>query len=191
MKIKSENIRDYMRINYDIEEFNNPSELDKVDLLVINSYNYSFETIELYPEELKFFRNLKKCVFLNFEITNEIIDSLNQIKLKELSFDNCNCLYDNDLYVEKLYIETSNIDLSKVKDLKKLRILEGDTIDISDIQGDSLEELILLNSNIINSNLLSLYKNCKIEIIGCTLDDQSITSLDNIKYNPNKYYDIY
>ena len=49
MRIMSESIADYIELNYDIEEFNDISELSKVEELVINSYNYSLDVALFYP----------------------------------------------------------------------------------------------------------------------------------------------
>jgi len=188
MKIKSENIADYIDLNYDINEFESLKELDKVEELVTNSLNYSLEVAPFYPKELSCFRNLKDCTFINFEITDEIIENLNKTSLKKLSLDNCKCTINNELNVERLYVEISNVNFKKI-DAEELTILECGTIDINDLN-KNIKELTLLNCNIVNSNILKNFKNCKIEIIGCTLDDASVKELENVKYDPNRYEKI-
>ena len=186
MKIISESIADYICLNYDIEEFEDINELEKVEELVINGLNSSLETASFYPNELSYFKKLKRCTFMNCEITDEIINNIN---LKELILDNCTCNTNTVLDIEDIYIELSDINLKKVKP-QRLTILEDKRIDISDIINNNLKELTLLNCNIINSKLLKELKDCKIELVGCTLDDESVIQLDNIKYNPNRFEKI-
>lgn len=188
MKIMSESIADFIELNYDIEEFNDINELDKVEELVINNYNYSLEIAPFYPKELSLFKNLKECTFINFEITDEIIDNLNKINLKTLVLDNCNCNINNNLNINRLYIEISNVNLKRIN-TQELTILECETIDINDLNNE-IKELRILNSNITNSSLLRNFKNCKIELIGSKLDDESIKELENVNYNPDKYKKI-
>ena len=150
MKIISESIAEYIELNYDIEEFNDIKELEKVEELVINNYNYSFDIAVFNPYELSYFRNLKKCTFMNFEITDEIIDNLNKINVEELTLDNCNCNITNTINVEKLYIEVSSVTIKNIN-AKEITILDSGTINIGNLNND-LKELILLNCNIINCN---------------------------------------
>ena len=187
MKIMSESIADSISLNYDIEEFNDISELDKVEELAINSYNYSLDIASFYPNELSYFKNLRECTFMNFEITDEIVDNLNKINLKVLSLDNCRCIINNRLSVDRLFVEVSNVNFKNIC-VKELTVLESGTIDISDL--NDLSELILLNCNIVNSSLLKNFKDCKIELVGCTLDDDSVKELENVKYDPNRYFKI-
>lgn len=187
MKIMSESIADSISLNYDIEEFNDISELDKVEELAINSYNYSLDIASFYPNELSYFKNLRECTFMNFEITDEIVDNLNKINLKVLSLDNCRCIINNRLSVDRLFVEVSNVNFKNIC-VKELTVLESGTIDISDL--NDLSELTLLNCNIVNSSLLKNFKDCKIELVGCTLDDDSVKELENVKYDPNRYFKI-
>lgn len=188
MRILSESIADYIDLNYDIEEFNDISELDKVEELVVNNYNYSLDIVLFYPYELSYFKNLKECTFMNFEIADEVVDNLNKICLKKLSLDNCSCIINNKLNVEKLFVELCNINLNKIY-VHDLTMLECGTIDICDLNND-LDKLTLLNCDIVNSSLLKNFKDCKIELIGCTLDDDLILSLENVKYDSNRYEKI-
>ncbi len=185
MKIMSESIADYIDLNYDIEEFNDISELGKVEELVINNYNYSLDVAPFYPNELSYFNNLKECTFMNFEITDEIVDNLNKINLKELSLDNCRCFINSMLKVDRLFVEESSINLKNI-DVKELTELESGTVDISDLN-NNISELILLNCDLVNCSLLKNFSNCKIELVGCTLDDDSIIDLENVKYDPQMY----
>ena len=121
---------------------------------------------------------------MNFEITDEIVEYLNKVNLKELSLDNCKCFINNRLKVDRLFVEVSNVNLKNI-DFKGLTVLESGTIDISDL--NDLSELTLLNCNIVNSILLRNFKDCKIELVGCTLDDDSIIDLENVKYDPDIY----
>lgn len=185
MKIMSESIADYIDINYDIEEFNDISELSKVEELVINSYNYSLDIAPFYPNELCYFNNLKECTFMNFEINDEIINNLNNINLRELSLDNCKCSINSRLKVDRLFVEGSSINLKNI-DVKGLIVLESGTVNISDLN-NNMNELTLLNCDIVNCNLLRNFSNCKIKLVGCKLDDESIINLENVKYDREMY----
>ena len=189
MKIMSKNIADYIDLNYDIEEFNDIKELYKIEELVINSLDYSLEVAPFYAAELSYFKNLKDCTFINFEITDEIIDNLNKTSLNELSLDNCRCIVNKNINLKRLQIEMSNVNLKNIK-TQELIIVECGTIDINDIINNELKELKIFNCDILNSELLSNLEDCKIEIMGCTLDNESVKKLEKINYNPNKYEKI-
>ena len=185
MKIMSENIANYIDLNYNIKEFNDIKELEKVDELVINSLNYSLEIAPFYPNELSYFKNLKECTFINFEINDEIINNLNNINLSYLLLDNCRCPISKKIEVDRLFVECSTINLKNI-DTQELIILDSDTIDINDLD-KNIKKIRILNCNIINSSLLKNFINCKIELVGCKLDDESIIDLENVKYDPQMY----
>lgn len=190
MKILSESIADYIDLNYDIESVNDIKELEQVEELVINNYNYSLDIAPFYPNELSYFKKLKKCTFINFEITDEIVDNLNKTNIKGLTLDNCTCIINKNLNIENLFIEVSNVNFKNINNLKELTILESGNIDINDIKQNNLEQLTILNTNIINSTELKKI-NCNIELIGCELDNEEIINeLKNINYDPNKYNKI-
>lgn len=184
MNLLSTSIKDYIELNYDIEniDINN---INMVEELVINMYDYGMDIAPFYPEELLYFKNLKKCTFINFEITDNIIEALNKLYLKELSFDNCTLNNKINLNIEKLYVESSIINFKTISNLKELVILECNEVNLKDINKD-LKQLTILNTNIINSDELKKF-NCDIEIIGCKIDNNEITQQKNIEYNPNKY----
>lgn len=186
MRILSESIADYIDLNYDIDEFNDLKELDKVKNLVINSLNYSMGVSSFYPKELSYFKNLEECRFINFNITDEVIEYLNNFKLKVLSLDNCICESKKELFVDKLNIENSRINLNKVK-VKELLILDNDVIDIGSIDSSNLVDLKLLKCNLMNVKLFEKMKNCKVKIVGCSIDDESIINLENVTYDPNMF----
>lgn len=188
MRIKSESIADYINLNYDINEFDDLKKLDKVEELVINSLNYSLKNAFFDSNELNYFKNLKECTFINFEITDEIVDNLNKINLKELVLDNCKCIINNNLNIERLYVEISNVNFKNIN-TQKLTILGSETININDLN-KNIKELTLLNCNIINSSLLKEFEDSKIKIIGCILDDESVKEFENVKYDPNRYEKI-
>jgi len=187
MNLLSTSIKDYIELNYDIEniDINN---INMVEELVINMYDYGMDIAPFYPEELLFFKNLKKCTFINFEITDNIIEVLNKLYLKELSFDNCTLNNKINLNIEKLYVEASIINFKTISNLKELVILECNEVNLKDINKD-LKQLAILNTNIINSEELKKI-DCNIEIIGCKIDKNEITQQKNIKYSPNEYNKI-
>ena len=186
MKILSESIADYIELNYDISSFSDKNELEKVEELVINRYNYSLEECSFYAEELSYFSHLKKCTFINFEITGEVVETINQLHLTELILDNCDCILEDYLRVEKVFIESSNVSFPYLI-CNELVVLENDGLDIDDIIHNNLTKLTILNTPIIHSKQLINASNCDIEIQGCSLDDYSIKDLDNVNYNPEKY----
>ena len=186
MRLLSNSIVNYIYLNYDISENTSTKEFDNVKKLVINSLNYSLEEERFYPIELSYFNNLEECTFINFILTDEIIEYINNANLKILSLDNCNCNINNILNVEEMYIENSQVNLEKIN-AKKLTILDGNTINIQNFINSKIKNLTLLNSNLINTKLLKNLEECKITIIGCTIDDSSIKFLNNINYDSNKY----
>ncbi|MBP3920006.1 MAG: hypothetical protein J6D28_00405 [Bacilli bacterium] len=199
MKILSSSISDYIDINYNIDEFNSIDELSNIYELTLNAYDYSMSVAPFYPNELTYFKSLKHCTFMNFEINEEILISLNKLdNLKELVFDNCtgsiNYIFNNKL--ESLTLENSSVSLINIgnkKTIKKMLILESETIDIENIiLYENLESLKILNCNIDNSSMLRLLKpNCKIELIGCVLDNKDVLNeLNNVIYNPEQYNKI-
>lgn len=191
MKIVSESIADYVDLNYDILFFDDIKELEKVEELVINRFNYSMEEALFYPNELKYFRNLKKIVFVNFEISDDIINSLNMLpNLSELHFDCCFDISSNFLKVEKIYMESTKYDLRKLKNLKELIIENCGVIDVNDIILNNLAKLTILNTNIRNAVQLKEIK-CSVNIIGCVVDNiEEIRCLDNVKYDSNQFKKI-
>ena len=189
MKLLSENIVDYIDLNYDIDSFSDIKELEKVEELVINRYNYSLEEAVYYPEELAYFKNLKKCTFLNFTITDEIVDILDKLSLEEIVLDHCQCLINHVLHVEKLLVEGSPVSFMNTV-FHQLVVVENKEIDIQDICHSDIQQLTLLNTPIIHSSLLKKLPNCKIKIQGCSLDDSSVKELENVTYDANRYFKI-
>ena len=187
MKILSESIIDYIILNYDIELFNDKNDLENVKELVINKYNYSFDEFLFYPSELSYFKNLEKCTFVNFDITDDIVRNLNNIHLSELALDNCKCDISVNLDIVRLFMELSKVNLNKMNKLEELTVLDGGTIDINDIINNNLKKLVLLNCTVINSGLLKEKKDCNIRLVGCVIDDESIINSSNIVYNPKRY----
>ena len=182
MNIKSTSIADYIELNYDIETIKDSKELEKVEELVINNLDYSLEQAPFYPNELTYFTNLKKCTFMNFEITDEIINILNNLKLQVLTLDNCTCITDVKLNAEKIIIEVSRVNLETINS-KDLTLIECGKIDIN----KNTKKLTILNCNIKNATQL---KQLKCQLIGCALDDTTITNLENIICNPKQYKKI-
>ena len=191
MRIVSESIADYIDLNYNIQLFDDIKELEKVEELVINRFNYSMEEALFYPNELKYFKNLKRITFVNFNISDDIVNILNMLpNLSELYFDSCYDSSINSLKIEKIYIESTKYDLRKLKNPKELIIQNGGTIDINNIKSNNLVKLTLLNTNIKNCVQLKNIK-CSLKIIGCTGDDiDEISSLDMVQYDSNEYKKI-
>ena len=150
MSLMSENIVDYISLNYDKNVIN---KLEEVDNLVINKYNYSLDTASFFPNELSYFKNLNSCTFMNFEITDEILANLRVTNIRELILDNCICKNTLDFNIESLVFDMTNADLKQIKDVKRLALIECGKIDIQDICNNSIEELKIIEISINNKAL--------------------------------------
>lgn len=191
MNIKSENIKEYIELNYDIYEVNDINDLSKVCELVINKYDYSLKEAYFDPYELNLFRCLKKITFINMDIDEVIIEN---IRSEKIIFNNCKYVSGNIYKVEDIILDSSSIELLNKVDnsyLNSITIINMDMIDINNIcRFNNIEKLRIYNTNIINSNeLVNINSKCDIEIKGSKMDDMTIINkLNNIKYSIDKYF---
>jgi len=191
MRILSKSICDYIDLNYDINAYGevNEEKLLGVGSLIINNYDYSMNPLIFYPNELSYFKMLKSCTFMNFEISDDILRGIDLLSgLNKIVFDGCfnACQYALRNNVESIALRCSDSSLVRIGNEDVVRSIVVDdcqSLDISDIiKYHNLESLVVYNCDIKNSIMLKSFKNIS-EIIfnGCRLDDDSIVhELENI-----------
>ena len=205
MKLYSENIKRYImnNTNFDLNQEIEQAELYKIKELNINKLNYKMEEAVFIPEELKYFKGIEKIEFSGFDINDKLIANLNELEnLRKISFDHCNynCSKKLTVKLSEIYMNHSNINLlyicKNMDQIEKILLNNINEIDMKILIGcKNLKELIILNSDIVNSNELAGYRSVNnVQIIGGNIDDckiiDKLKETINISYKACKFYNI-
>lgn len=201
--IENENLANYIMFKLDkVDNGFTKEELSKVTEIVID-YNNESDSSFVFLEELSKLSNLKTItlrngfifndnynIFLNLKNMSEVVfemcefenaDLLASLKLKSLSLINCEI--NNYSFVKilsnltELSIVNGTIEIETINMLKKLNYLQisySNIVDNNELNIDTLEELYIDNTNIINLNFLNNLTNLK------------RISIDKNQYNKNK-----
>ena len=163
-------------------------ELGEIDEIIINPININGEYEKINLEVIKYFSNLKRILFKNLTINENIITDLVSIKslesiyfekcefenvnmlivlkTKEIGFINCEIVDYSFVYemknLQSLAIVNGLVSISGVNNLKKLEYLQlsySSMIDIETFNLPFLKELHIDNTNLMDtSNLENLTK---------------------------------
>jgi hypothetical protein len=205
MKIYSENIRNYIINNTNLEEEDEITinDINKIDYLIIKRLNNRMKIAEFVPAELSYFKNLKTCGFSDFTIRDDIKENLNSLeKLSYLKFDHCrfggNDKINNE--IEGIELNYSEFNLfcmcnnkMKLKDVILKNVEDVNTDEICKFE--NIQNISLLNCNIRNfKNILQLKNLKKVKIIGSKIDDKETVEIlktkINVTYSEEEYFPI-
>lgn len=174
-------------------------ELSQIDNIRFNKYNFLGNENVYYFQDIQCFQNLKSIRFNQFDISNEIIEMINNCKtLESLTFNHCDFKAENDivLNIESIYITHSNINnlinFKKCNNINSIKIIECGEIDIKlakCLRG--LKEIEIYNSKIVNANEFNNFNNLQeLKLDGTVVDNFGfVDNLDNkIKYQHNERF---
>ncbi len=160
MDINSKDIKRYVYLKLGKREKDEITEddLNKITFLNLNYKNFKGEINEYDFNELKNFKNLKELTLNGFEITDEIIESINLItSLEILVINHCSFSTNKELIRN---IKTLVVTYTKTNDLKNFKMYESlenikmincENIDINYlVPFNNLKEISIHNSNILN-----------------------------------------
>lgn len=164
--MNTKTIKDLLEIKFGYKEKYTLEELNMVEILTINRFNYNKNLIEVDFNDLKFFLNLKELTINECIIDNEIINILsNCINLRTLLLLNCEIIQNvnetfKNLSVKNLVINNTNIDINILNNLN-LNSLVLSNIEINYKLNLNVEELDIqrcLFNDIENFNIDSINK---------------------------------
>ena len=189
IKIDNTDLANYIMFKLDKEDNSfSVEELGEIDEIIINPININGEYEKINLEVIKYFSNLKRILFKNLTINENIITDLVSIKslesiyfekcefenvnmlmvlkTKEIGFINCEIVDYSFVYemknLQSLAIVNGLVSISGVNNLKKLEYLQlsySSMIDIETFNLPFLKELHIDNTNLMNtSNLENLTK---------------------------------
>ena len=189
IKIDNTDLANYIMFKLDKEDNSfSVEELGEIDEIIINPININGEYEKINLEVIKYFSNLKRILFKNLTINENIITDLVSIKslesiyfekcefenvnmlivlkTKEIGFINCEIVDYSFVYemknLQSLAIVNGLVSISGVNNLKKLEYLQlsySSMIDIETFNLPFLKELHIDNTNLMDtSNLENLTK---------------------------------
>ena len=189
IKIDNTDLANYIMFKLDKEDNSfSVEELGEIDEIIINPININGEYEKINLEVIKYFSNLKRILFKNLTINENIITDLVLIKplesiyfekcefenvnmlmvlkTKEIGFINCEIVDYSFVYemknLQSLAIVNGLVSISGVNNLKKLEYLQlsySSMIDIETFNLPFLKELHIDNTNLMDtSNLENLTK---------------------------------
>lgn len=187
IKIDNTDLANYIMFKLDKEDNSfSVEELGEIDEIIINPININGEYEKINLEVIKYFSNLKRILFKNLTINENIITNLVSIeplesiyfekcefenvnmlmvlKTKEIGFINCEIVDYSFVYemknLQSLAIVNGLVSISGVNNLKKLEYLQlsySSMIDIETFNLPFLKELHIDNTNLMDtSNLENL-----------------------------------
>lgn len=122
IEIKNSKLREYLeyKLNKNKEDEILEEELEEITEITISGNTFSNEKIRDDLNDLKYFRNLKKCMIKDTIIADSNVDKINKLnKLETLHFDNCrfeNSQNKIQLYLRKLFLTfCDNVQISEFK----------------------------------------------------------------------------
>lgn len=166
-RIKNENLLRIIKLKLCTAPVKTYTEIEEIN---ISNKNFLSNNLDIDLKEIVKLKNLKTISLKFFEITDEVIDSLNSIeKLYKVEFYMCNFKT-----IKSINNNITDITVYCCKEFRQ-EILK-DCI--------SMECLELTNSGLVDVNELQMYKNLKVlKIRDCSLISlHKISTLKNLKY---------
>lgn len=172
--------------------------MDKLDSIVLNNFDAKGRTIQ---HDFNKFKEVEYCTLNRFEINDEIINKLNEMKkLKMLIFNHC--IFTNEkkleVAIEKLILTYSKqVKFENIKSpdkIKQLMITKLENIDIKELKiFSNLEELSIFECEIKNFSEIENFKKLReLKLDGSQIDDkEKLQSLEGkIKLQYNETYHV-
>jgi len=167
--------------------------MDKLKSIVLNNFDSKGNVIQHDFEQLK---NVESCTLNRFEINDEIINKLNQMKkLKTIIFSHCifQCERELENNIENLMIiYCKNLKVESIKNrnlIKRLMITKIENIDINELKiFENLRELSIYECEIKNFSEIKNFKSLELlKLDGSKIDNEKvlweIQDIINIQYN--------
>lgn len=167
----------------------NENDLQKVKTIVLSKYNIKNEIVEYDYSDLSKLVNLEKCSIEFLDITDELINNLNQLEnLKTIVINSCKIKSIEKIKnnIGKIIIKNSSEDfftLFDIPNVETIEIIGFEKIDISILSGYTrLKQLYIYNSNIMSfKQILNMTSLNTLKLDGSKIDDESI--IDRISKN--------
>ncbi len=203
MEIQSENIKKYLRNNLDLKDEENIelSDILKIEELNLNRLNYELKEAKFIPEELGYFKGLRKCSLNGFLINDDIKKNISKLeKLEKLTLNHCiiNGYEKIANKLKNIYLNYSNFEfvniLESKESLEKMTLKNVIDVDIENISKfDNIIELELLNCEVKKFEFVKNLRNLKkLIIIGCNLEEEDIRKKINsdiqLKFSKNEFF---
>ena len=203
MQILSENIKRYIINNLSLKDEENfdISDIYKIEEINLNRVNYKLKEANFIPEEISYFKNLRKCSFNGFLINDDIKKNLSKLEnLEVLEFNHCiiTGYFMIKNRVKQINIKHSNFEFINIiedkTNMEKMILKNVINVDMKKIsEFTNIKELNMLNCEVNNSYFINSLKRLnRIKIIGCKLDkDDIIDKIDKnveVIYSKNKFF---
>ena len=203
MEIQSENIKKYLINNLDLKDEGNIelSDILKIEELNLNRLNYKLKEAKFIPEELGYFKELRKCSLNEFLINDDIKKNISKLeKLEKLTLNHC-IITGYDKITNKLkqiYLNYSNFEFVNIleckESLEKMTLKNVINVDIENISKfANITELELLNCEVKKFEFITNLTNLKkLKIIGCNLEKDDIKEKINsniqLNFSKNEFF---
>lgn len=167
----------------------NEEDLKKVKRIVLSKYNIKNEIVEYDYSDLSKLTNLEKCSIEFLDITDELINNLNQLEnLKTIEINSCKIksvdIIKNN--IEKIMLQKVDNHFFTIFDtlnVETIEIIDFKEIDLAMLsQYVYLKNLYIYNSNIINFKQVLQMKSIEtLKLDGSKIDDEEV--LEKISKN--------
>lgn len=203
MEIQSENIKKYLKNNLDLKDEKNIelSDILKIEELNLNRLNYKLKEAKFIPEELGYFKELRKCSLNEFLINDDIKKNISKLeKLEKLTLNHCIITgYDKiKNKLKQIYLNYSNFEFVNIleckESLEKMTLKNVINVDIENISKfANITELELLNCEVKKFEFITNLTNLKkLKIIGCNLEKDDIKEKINsniqLNFSKNEFF---
>lgn len=198
--IKSEALREIIGRKLQKKEVQKieQEELGKIKELTLNQKKLSGKKNDIYLQELIFFKGLEQLTICGFEISDFVIDIINQCKtLKKIQFTKCKWNAQNRLKDDLEYLVIDSCTDLKEQILgnsKCIRIVGNKKLDLAKCKHISkIQKLYLQNCNIFHFAEIINFKNLYyLNLDGSKISDKDILEklAGKIEIHKRKNYDI-
>ena len=172
-------------------------DLDSIDFLTLNATTLSSTVNDVAIEDLLYFRNLKHCTLINFEISNKEVFVLNNCSsLTNLQFCNCSFSKIKEHLVGNIdmisIISCSNFNIRYICSLKNisvLNIMDMKKLKLNGIENlCNLKKLYLQNISNLNLNFIKYMNNLLyLNLNGSNFKNAKLLETSNIKVEASNY----
>lgn len=162
-EIVDKNLERIIKLKLCTEEINN---LEQIEEICVQDINLMEKKLNIDLKEISKLKNLKRLSLKFFDITDEVVDVLNNLEyLEEIEFDICNFKTEKNMSDKILYLsvynctEFKNKIINNCKNLLELEIVHSGLININELREFSnLKFLRLSDCNVISLEKINLFK---------------------------------
>lgn len=136
------------------------TDFDEIDLQEVDDITFNNRSCFDYDiNDLRYFKNLKGLTLIKFQIDDNVIDILNDLKgFKSIQFSRCDFVTD-----KKLNAKIENIFLNNIGTTVDLNIIDGEQPKLMQIACTSVEKVVLSDLSKYPALLRVELQNCNIE----------------------------